>query len=138
LIQELLGLPGRGGAFLGTVLTAGLPAVILSNSDANTWQKFWILFGASNQLLAALTLLTITVWLHRMKKRIAFTLIPMLFVLTITLWALTRLVIGNFQSSQGWDAARFNAVAATLLIALALMIVFSAIRTVRKPRKILV
>ncbi len=32
------------------------------------WQKFWTLFGASNQLLAALTLLSITVWLHQARK----------------------------------------------------------------------
>ena len=43
-----------------------------------------------NQLLAALTLLAVSVWLHRCGRRYWFTLVPMLFVMTITLWALMR------------------------------------------------
>ena len=33
------------------------------------WRTFWYLFGASNQLLAALTLLGVTVWLWRTRRR---------------------------------------------------------------------
>jgi carbon starvation protein len=50
--------------------------------------EFWTLFGTSNQLLAALTLLTITVWLYVSKRRARYTLVPRLFVLAVTLTAL--------------------------------------------------
>jgi len=96
--------------------------------------KFWTLFGASNQLLAGLTLLSITVWLYQARQRIAFTLFPMIFVLTITLWSLTRLAYANFQSSKGLDVALVNSMAATALIALALFLAVTAILKLRQDR----
>ncbi len=63
--------------------------------------QFWTLFGASNQLLASLTLLSITVWLYRARKRIAFTLLPMLFVLCISTWALVKFaLVQNTRSTR--------------------------------------
>jgi len=122
LIQELTGWRSRNGAIFGTVLTVMIPAGILWTNAEGSWVKFWTLFGASNQLLAALTLLGITMWLHSARKRIAFTLIPMLFVLTITLWALGSLVLSNWRASAGFDSALMNGIAAATLIALALFI----------------
>ena len=99
------------------------------------WAKFWTLFGASNQLLAALTLLAITVWLHQARRRIAFTLLPMLFVLTITLWALGKLAIANLAAAQGFDVELVNALAAAALIVLALFLAVSALLRVRAERR---
>jgi carbon starvation protein len=99
------------------------------------WQKFWTLFGASNQLLAALTLLSITVWLHQARRRIAFTLLPMIFVLTITLWALGRLTYANLMTSKGFDVELLNGIAALLLILLALYMAFAAVVKLRMERK---
>ena len=134
LLQELLGWRSRAGAVVGTVLTVGAPALLLSFAGEGMWQKFWTLFGASNQLLAALTLLSITVWLHQARKRIAFTLFPMLFVLTITLWALGKLTWANLQATQGFDVELLNGVAALLLIVLALYLAVSALLKLRRER----
>ena len=131
LLQELFKTTSRKSAFMATVVTAGVPGAILLAGDGSAWGKYWTLFGASNQLLAALTLLSITLWLRRAGKRISFTLIPMLFVLTITLWALVKLSIGNWQSSNGWDASLFNSLASSALIGLALFICGAAIVKVR-------
>ena len=98
------------------------------------WQKFWTLFGASNQLLAALTLLAVTVWLHRARRRIAFTLLPMIFVLTITLWALGKLTVANLLATRGFDIELLNGVAALLLIVLALYLAVSAVLKLRGER----
>jgi carbon starvation protein len=54
LLQELAGIRGRVGAILGTALTVAPPAFILWTAPAGSYMKFWTLFGASNQLLAAL------------------------------------------------------------------------------------
>jgi carbon starvation protein len=99
------------------------------------WQKFWTLFGASNQLLAALTLLAVTMWLHQARRRIAFTLLPMCFVLTITLWALGKLTWANLRASQGFDVELLNGIAAALLIVLALFLALSALVKLRGERK---
>ncbi|MDV6235520.1 carbon starvation protein A [Leptospira ellisii] len=50
----------------------------------------WKLFGTTNQLLAGLALLVVTVFLLKTKKRIKVAFLPMLFVLTVTLWAMIR------------------------------------------------
>ncbi|MDM7916206.1 MAG: carbon starvation CstA family protein, partial [Candidatus Eisenbacteria bacterium] len=65
ILQELTGWRGRWGALAGTLITAALPLYFLLATSAGSWAKFWTLFGASNQLLAALTLLAVTYWLHR-------------------------------------------------------------------------
>jgi carbon starvation protein len=72
IIQELLGMPNWLGRFLGTTLTAGVPMFFLLRHPVDApepvWRIFWSLFGASNQLLAALTLLGVTVWLWKTKR----------------------------------------------------------------------
>ncbi len=110
------------------------PVHILFFAQSGGWLKFWTLFGASNQLLAALTLLTLTVWLHRARRRIAFTLIPMLFVLTITFWAIVKLLIANAKLAHGFDIAFMNAISAGALTILALFLVASALVRLREDR----
>jgi carbon starvation protein len=134
LIQELLGWRTRLGAWVGTLVTVIVPALLLSFAGEGMWQKFWTLFGASNQLLAALTLLSITVWLHQARRRIAFTLYPMVFVLTITLWALGKLTYANLKASHGFDVELLNGIAAALLILLALYLALTALVKLRGER----
>ena len=126
IVQELFGLPGRVGAVIGTLGTVAIPFVLMFFAKPGSWTDFWTLFGASNQLLAALTLLSITVWLHQARKRIAFTLLPMLFVLVITLWALGAMVYGNFSAAAGFDIKLVNGVASLALICLAIYLVITA------------
>jgi carbon starvation protein len=52
-----------------------------------TWVYLWQLFGASNQLMAALSLLLVTVWLKSEKRNPAYALWPMLFMYITTLAA---------------------------------------------------
>lgn len=134
VIQELLGWRGRIGAVLGTLVTAALPFYLLSVSGSGMWTKFWTLFGASNQLLAGLTLLAITVWLHHARRRIAFTLLPMIFVLGVTLTALGRLTYANLKSSRGFDLDLVNGIAALALVALALYLAVTALVRIRGER----
>jgi carbon starvation protein len=98
------------------------------------WQKFWTLFGASNQLLAALTLLAITVWLYQARRRVWFTLLPMIFVLIITLWSLGLLAVSSFQKSGGLDLDFINGVASSALVALALFLAVAALLRLRGER----
>jgi len=131
IIQELTGWKGMLGATLGTAITIFPPAVILYLTPEGSWTSFWALFGASNQLLASLSLLTITLWLYQARKRIAFTLLPMLFVLTITLWALGSLAVTNYRSAAGLGLSGFNVLAAVALILLALYINICALVKIR-------
>jgi carbon starvation protein len=139
IVQELFGWNGKAGALLGTLLTLGLPLYFILFAPPNSWLKFWTLFGASNQLLAGLTLLTITVWLYQARQRIAFTLLPMIFVLVITLWALVALVIGNLKATKiatgVLDIELINAIAAAALVVLALYLAIVALIKIRGDRQ---
>ena len=55
IVQEVFGLPGRFGAIIGTLGTVAVPFVLIFFAKPGSWLDFWTLFGASNQLLAALT-----------------------------------------------------------------------------------
>ncbi len=133
LVQELTGWKGKGGAALGTLLTLVPPALILGFGPSGSYQLFWALFGASNQLLAALTLTVLTVWLARRHgvRGAWFTLAPALFLFVITLWALLSLLFSNLKAASGLDLATWNAVAAGLLILLAGVVGVAGVRRLR-------
>lgn len=82
--------------YIATLL-AVVPSVFLAFSSATdptsgqVKQAGWILwpiFGASNQMLAALTLMILTIYFWRRKKKIMPLMIPMLFIMLVTLSAL--------------------------------------------------
>jgi carbon starvation protein len=52
-----------------------------------TWVYLWQMFGASNQLMAALGLLVAAVWLKSEKRNASFALVPMVFMYVTTLGA---------------------------------------------------
>ncbi len=49
---------------------------------------FWAVFESSNQLLAALVLLTVSLWLAKNKMRYAVTLWPSIFMMTVAMCSL--------------------------------------------------
>jgi len=53
-------------------------------------------------------------------------LIPLLFVLVITLWSLTNLAVLNFRAGHGFDASMLNAIAAAALVLLAIFLAIAA------------
>jgi len=61
----------------------------------------WPLFGAMNQLLAGLAFLIITVWLARNHKPTLYTLIPMIFMISVTGWAM-HTNLNTFFRAENW------------------------------------
>lgn len=69
---------------------SGLSVVLmLGLAWGEGWKSIWPLFGSTNQLLAALTLIVASVWLHRAGKRSWFTLAPALVMIATTIAALS-------------------------------------------------
>jgi carbon starvation protein len=132
ILQELLGWRGRVGAVAATAVVCLVPLVILLLSDVGSYRLFWTLFGTSNQLLAGLSLLAVTVWLRRTGRRYAYTLVPALFVLAVTLSALVLQVQSALSGVVGW-VGRWNGVAAAGLIALAVVLFVATARALRTP-----
>ncbi|MFZ5981243.1 MAG: carbon starvation protein A [Candidatus Zixiibacteriota bacterium] len=55
----------------------------------NGYKLIWPLFGSTNQLLAALTLIAVSVWLHLAGKNNWFTLVPALIMMVTTIGSLS-------------------------------------------------
>jgi carbon starvation protein len=67
-------------SMISMVLTA---ALVLTG----TWVYLWQMFGASNQLMAALSLLVVSVWLKSENRNPTYALLPMIFMYVTTLAA---------------------------------------------------
>jgi carbon starvation protein len=93
-----------------------------------------VLFGTSNQLLAALSLLGISVWLKRTGRKSLFTWIPMGFVLFITVWSLVLqalTAVRVFAASGRVDVSVLNGGVSVVLQALAALLAVEAARALR-------
>jgi carbon starvation protein len=139
ILQELFNARSTAAAAGATLATVGAPLYFILTADTPApgkppaYMAFWTLFGTSNQLLAALTLLGVTVWLFRQGKPAWFTLAPMGFVMSITIWAL---------GIQAWNVARAsgpvtgimaaNGVAAVVLMVLAAVMIVESVISARR------
>ncbi len=133
IIQELTGMRGAAGKWLGTILTAGVPVYFVTQTVLDkdgkpgvpVWRTFWQLFGASNQLLAALTLLGVTVWLWRTRRVWWVWLVtglPAVFMYVMSSWALVMIIRTEFTKSGskgtpvGWISLTLVGLAAIMLV----------------------
>jgi carbon starvation protein len=83
--------------FAATAITVFFGAALTFSGQT---MAIWPVFGSANQLLAALALLAITVWVAHLKENYIFVLIPMIFMFTVTLTALGMLFYTNFISDN--------------------------------------
>ncbi len=140
ILQELFGWRGRAASLLATGVTVAVPAFFILSADAPmpgrppAYMQFWTLFGTSNQLLAALTLLGITVWLRRSGKPYWFTLAPMVFVTAITIWSLSIQAVNAFKIKFGLNPATINGVVCLCLAGLTAFLMVEGLRAVKQPR----
>lgn len=113
--------------FISTGMVVLFSALLLLSGEFAT---LWPIFGSANQLLAALALLTIAVWLIRKKKNALFVTIPMFFMFTVTLASLGIFAWKNFQ-----DQVYVLSLMATLLFILAISLLVLATRSIKNEVK---
>ncbi len=124
------------GIFKNRYFTTGIVvllafALCMVSPDGKGAMKLWPVFGALNQLLAGLALMIATVYLVRKKKPAWPALIPMLFLLLITVWA----SILNFKKFVDQKNALLASITIITLIIAAWMIIEAAIVIVRSIKK---
>jgi len=131
IFEEFIGLKNPASRYPSTLATLVLPTILvlitLKDAVGNpipAWKAIWPVFGATNQLLAALVLLIVAVWLKKTGRKIGFVLAPMVFMNIVTIWALVLLL----------RQYRFSAVGiiAGVLLLLALVLIVEAFKTARK------
>jgi len=114
--------------FLATVVVVVLAGYLALSGKS---LEIWPVFGASNQLLAALTLLVITLLLIRTKGRYIVTLIPMAFMMVVCLWALVSLFMANLKAGN-----KVLMVSTAFLVAMAVLLMLqSALSVIKAGRQ---
>jgi carbon starvation protein len=103
-------------------------AVVLLLVLSGTWVYLWQLFGASNQLMAALSLLIVTVWLASIGRSPAFAGIPMVFMYVTTL-AATGVTAYNLYKTiaTAEGVAGISVLGAWAMIIVAVLLVVAAV-----------
>ncbi|PAV28811.1 carbon starvation protein A [Virgibacillus profundi] len=91
----------------------------------------WPLFGTANQLLAGISLLLIAIWLKRLGRNYAIALIPMIFVLFMTLIAMFQQVIFEW-SWFGSNANMLLFVLGAITFVFAVWIILTAFSSLTK------
>ena len=103
------------------------------------YAKIWALFGAANQLLAALGLLAVAAWLGTMGKNNKMFLFPMTFMLIVTIVSLCQTILTNFKNATAgtgevlwcWIRAGLG----TLLVILAIVLAVEGVQTIMSKKK---
>lgn len=88
------------------------------------YKLIWPLFGATNQLLAALTLISVTVWLHRAGRKTWYTLAPAVVMIVTTIAALSYYLVVKYIPTENMALV----VTDSVLLALAVGVLFLSIR----------
>jgi carbon starvation protein len=92
--------------------------------------EIWPLFGTTNQLLAALTLLVLSAFLMKLGRKTIFTLIPFSFLVVMTIWALLIQLRGFWVAGQ-----HFLAVMDFIILIVALWVGLEALAALRRTSR---
>ena len=95
-----------------------------------TWIYLWQLFGAANQLMAALSLLLVTIWLVSVGKRWIFAGAPMIFMYVTTVASIVVTAYNLYFNVYlpNWQAGRtLPAVGSGLMVVVSMLLVVAAL-----------
>ena len=120
--------------YVATIITVVLGILL----GMNGYGKIWALFGSANQLLAALGLLAVATWLGKVGKDNNMFLIPMAFMLCVTIASLainTKTQIGVIgQGGADWGPYA-QVILGVLLIVLAVVLAIEGVFTIWNQKK---
>ncbi|OFW22463.1 MAG: carbon storage regulator [Acidobacteria bacterium RIFCSPLOWO2_02_FULL_59_13] len=133
-IGETLRLPVLGNRYVASALA--IAAIwffaFYERAGQSAGLLLWQLFGTTNQLMAGLALLAITLYLLRAGKPVVYTLAPMLFMLATTLAAMGIKLV-DFWQERNWTLLVTGAVIFSLAIWLGVEAALAALRYRAQP-----
>lgn len=119
--------------YVGSAIAVGSGLLLcLAKSGGKGGLTLWPVFGTTNQLLAGLALLVVTLWLLKTGKPMIYTFLPMIFMMVITMWAMVWNIV-NFWNTGDW----LLVTVASAIFILALWLVgeaYLALKTVRQEQ----
>ena len=120
--------------YVATLITVVLGVLL----GLNGYAKIWALFGSANQLLAALGLLAVATWLGNIGKDNKMFLLPMAFMLAVTIMSLIINTKSQMAliSAGGADWGPYvQAILGVIMIVLAVVLAIEGIMTIAKQKK---
>ena len=89
----------------------------------------WPQFGTTNQLVAGITLLIVSIWLKQQGRPYLMTLIPMVAIAAVTAWAMVGNLVDYYAN---FEELWLLSLSGTLILALDIWILFEGFRTLRQ------
>jgi carbon starvation protein len=135
IIQEfghIYKIPALTGRWISTFVAVGTCLLLAfgAGGGGGGGLKIWPLFGTTNQLLAGLTLMVITVFLLKLRRRVWVTAIPLTFLLVMTVPALI------IQLKGFWQASNYLLVVMDLLIlGASILVALEALSAIVRTRR---
>jgi carbon starvation protein len=138
VIQEIAELAGWR-RFARNLTLTGLVAVLIplgmallpgGGEDGYTFGVLWQLFGTTNQLTAGLALSVIAVWVTRNARPVWAVVVPLVFLLVMTTWALV-VNLRNFIEAEQWVLAPLD----LIIFVLAMWLIVEAVIAMRNTRR---
>ena len=120
------------------VVATAITVVLGIGLGLGGYSTIWPLFGAANQLLAALALLAVCAWLGNIGRNNKMFYIPMLFMLVVTLCSLVQTALAKIDkiSADGMATAPvIQLVLAVVLFVLAFVLAIEGFRTIFGKKK---
>ncbi len=135
--SEIYNIKWMGKPFFATLLAVASCLVLAFGAGGGSGSGgllIWPLFGTTNQLLAGLTLLVISVMLVRNKRPAIYVMIPLIFLLAMTLTALL-LQLKNFYNGGKWFLLGLDIIVLIAAISVSLESIATLIRIKKAHRE---
>jgi carbon starvation protein len=131
---EIYGIPIlKKNGILATVVAVGcclLLAFGAGGASGSGGLTIWPLFGSTNQILAGLTLLVISVMLIRLGRPARYTLLPMIFVMITSSWAAILKLIEWYQV-KNWLLVTID----VIVLVTSVMVILEAASVISRYRR---
>ena len=130
---EIYGIPLFKKGFAATLIAVTcclLLAFGAGGASGSGGLTIWPLFGSTNQILAGMTLLVLSVMLIKLGRPARYTLLPMIFVLITSCWAAV------IKLMEFWEASNWLLVIIDIVVLVtSLLVILEAVSVISKFRK---
>jgi carbon starvation protein len=114
---------------LAVLFPLGLALAPAGENDTLAFGRLWLLFGTTNQLTAGLALSVIAVWVTKNRRNALAQIVPLTFLLFMTVWALI-INLREFVTNRDWLLAPID----LAIFVLAVWLIIEAFIAIRAAR----
>lgn len=129
-LGEAYGVRALGNRYTAGALGVGAALLLaVTQGEGQGGLALWPLFGTTNQLVAGVTLLLVSIWLKRQGRPYLYTLVPMVAVAGVTAWAMVGNLIDYYAN---FETLWLLSLSGTLILALDVWILLEGFRVLRE------